>query len=149
MINIKDFDPNNITISHIKLSCKYHAKTFFSTKLVIWHHSVKLLFINIQMDILKKRNGNKYLAIIPTYEWTSTIKVLVEKWIKIKYLIRSISHYFIDLIRTFILLHFFPTFWVFLAFHPWELVSNTYFIILSYYSNDEKYDKKYMKINSI
>ena len=96
MINIKNFDPNNI-----KLDEKSYKKIliyFIGYKMIKDSKCIKIYSVNRLYLIFNKVNGyfekvnrNKYLTQVPTNESKEKIKRYEELWSKPRDLIRSIT----------------------------------------------------------
>ena len=95
MINIKDFDPNNITID--KKSYKniliYYIE-YVTIKKDLKNVSVNPLYVIFGKinGYFEDINGDKYLMLLSTNESKEKIKKYEELSIKIRYLIRSITN---------------------------------------------------------
>ena len=96
IINIKDFDPNNIKIDEksFKNIVSYYI-TYVKIENSKW---VKTNSVNHLYLILKKINGyfeeiygNKYFTLVPTNERKEKTKKYEELWIKIRDLIKLIT----------------------------------------------------------
>ena len=96
MINIKNFDPNNIKIdekSYKNILIYYIGYVKIKDSKYVEINSVNplyLIFIKVN-GCFEEINGNKYLTLVPTNESKEKIKKYEELWIKIRDLIRSIT----------------------------------------------------------
>ena len=96
IINIKDFDPNNIKIDEKSYK---HILIYYIGYVTIKHwkyvkvNSVNPLYLifNKVNGYFEEINGNKYLTLVPTNESKEKIKKYEELWIKIRDLTRSIT----------------------------------------------------------
>ena len=95
IINIKNFDPNNIKID--EKSYKNVLIYYIGYMTVKDSKYIKINSVNPLYLVINKVNGyseeineNKYLALVPTNESKEKIKKYEELWIKIRDLIRSI-----------------------------------------------------------
>ena len=92
IINIKNFDPNNIKID--KKSCKnifiyYIGYLTKDSKYVKINNVNPLYLIFIKVDgYFEETNGNTYLTIVPTNESKEKRKKYEELWSKLRDLIR-------------------------------------------------------------
>ena len=96
IINIKDFDPNNIKID--KKSYKNILIYYIGYVMIKDSKYIKINSVNPLYLIFDKLNGyfeeinvNKYLRLVPTNEGKEKIKRSEELWNKIRELIRSIT----------------------------------------------------------
>ena len=94
IINIENFDPNDITID--KKSYKnilFYYIGYVTIKEYIKIYSVNPLYLIFRYvnGYFEEINGNKYLTLVPTNESKEKIKKYEELWIKIRDLIRSIT----------------------------------------------------------
>ena len=96
IINVKNFDPNNIKI--VKKSYKniliYYIRyvTIKNSKYVKINSVTPLyLIFNKVNGYFEKINKSKYLTLVPTNESKEIIKKYEELWRKIRYLTRSIT----------------------------------------------------------
>ena len=95
IINIKNFDPNNIKID--EKSYKNVLIYYIGYMTVKDSKYIKINSVNPLYLVINKVNGyseeineNKYLTLVPTNESKEKIKKYEELWIKIRDLIRSI-----------------------------------------------------------
>ena len=94
IINIKDFDPNNIKIdekSYKNILIYYIGYVTIKKDLKIYNvNTLYLVFGNVN-GYFDEINENKYQTLIPTNQSKEKIKNYEELWIKIRDLIRSIT----------------------------------------------------------
>ena len=96
IINIKDFDPNNIKIDEMSYK---NILTYYITYVKIENSKcVKInsanhlyLLFKKKFESLEEIDGNKYLTLIPTNERKEKTKKYEELWIKIRDLIWLIT----------------------------------------------------------
>ena len=96
IINIKDFDPNNIKIdekSYKNILIYYIAYVAIKDSKYGKIRSVNPLYIifNRMNGCFEEINGNKYLTLVPTNESKEKIKKYEGLWIKIRDLIRPVT----------------------------------------------------------
>ena len=96
IINIKNFDPNNIKIdekSYKNILIYYIGYVTIKDSKYIKINSVNPLYLifNKVNGYFEEINGNKYLTLVPTNESKEKIKKYEELWSKIRDLIRSIT----------------------------------------------------------
>ena len=94
IINIENFDPNDITIekkSHKNILIYYIG--YVTIKEYIKNYSVIHLYLIFRYvnGYFEEINGNKYLTLVPTNESKEKNKKCEELHIKIKDLIRSVT----------------------------------------------------------
>ena len=94
IISIENFDPNNIKIdekSYKDFLIYYIGYVTIKEYVKIYSvNTLYLIFRNVY-KYFEKINGNKYLTLVPTNESKEKNKKYEELWIKIRYLIRSIT----------------------------------------------------------
>ena len=95
IINIKNFDPNNIKIdekSYKNIFIYYIAYVTIKGLKYIKTNSVNPLYLmfNKMNGYFEEDNGNKYLTLGPTNESKEKVKKY-EDWIKIRDLLRSVT----------------------------------------------------------
>ena len=96
IINIKNFDPNNIKIdekSNKNIFIYYIGYVTIKDWKYIKIYSVNPLYLifNKVNGYFEEINGNKYLMLVPTNESKEKIKKYEELWSKIRDFIRSIT----------------------------------------------------------
>ena len=94
IINIENFDPNNIKIdekSYKNILIYYIG--YLTVKEYVKTYSVNPLYLIFRYvnGYFKEINGNKYLTLVPTNKSKEKIKKYEELWVKIRDLIRSIT----------------------------------------------------------
>ena len=96
LINIKNFDPNNIKIhekSHKNILIYFIGCVTIKDSKYVKINSVNplyFIFVKVNNDF-EEINRNKYLTLVPTNESKEKTKKYEELWTKIKDLIRSIT----------------------------------------------------------
>ena len=95
-VNIKEFDPNNIKLD--QKSYKYILIYYIAYVTIKDSKYVKIYRVNPLYLMSKRINGcfeeinrNKYLTQVPTNESEKKLKKYKKLWIKIRYLIRSLT----------------------------------------------------------
>ena len=96
IINIKNFDPNNIKIEgksykNILIYCIAYVMIKDSKYVKINSVNPLYLIFNKMNGYFAEINENKYLISVPTNESKEKLKKYEELWIKIRDLIRSIT----------------------------------------------------------
>ena len=96
IINMKEFDPNNIKLdekSYKNILIYYIAYTTIKDSEYVKIISVNRLYLmfNRISGYFEEINGNKYLTLVATKESEEKIKKYKELWIKIRDLIRSVT----------------------------------------------------------
>ena len=96
IINIKEFDPNNIKLdekSYKNILIYYTAYVTIKDSKYVKINSVNPLYLMINRinGYFEEINRNKYLTLVPTNEIKEKIKKYGELWIKIRDLIRSVT----------------------------------------------------------
>ena len=94
IINIKNFDANNIKIdekSYILIYYIGYVRIKDSENIKINSVNMLNLIINKVNGYFEKINGNKYLTLVPTNESQEKIKRFEEMWSKIRDLIKSVT----------------------------------------------------------
>ena len=90
MINIKNFDPNNIKLdekSYKNILIYYIGYVMIKDLKYVKIYSVNplyLIFIKVN-GYFEEINGNKYLMLVPTNERKDKIKKYGKQWIKIRF----------------------------------------------------------------
>ena len=90
MINIKNFDPNNIKLdekSYKNILIYYIGYVMIKDLKYVKIYSVNplyLIFIKVN-GYFEEINGNKYLMLVPTNERKYKIKKYGKQWIKIRF----------------------------------------------------------------
>ena len=94
IINIKNFDANNIKIdekSYVLIYYIGYVRIKDSQYIKINSVNMLNLIINKVNGYFEKINGNKYLTLVPTNESQEKIKRFEEMWSKIRDLIKSVT----------------------------------------------------------
>ena len=94
IINIKDFDPNNIKIdekSNKNIIIYYIGYVTLKKDLKIYKVNPLYLMFNKMNGCFEEINGNKYLTLIPTNESEGKIKKYEEQWIKTSDYVKSVT----------------------------------------------------------
>ena len=96
IINIKNFDPNNIKTdekSYKNILIYYIGYVTIKDSKYVKINSVNPLYLIFSKvnGYFGEINGNKYLTLVPTNESKEKLKEYEELWIKIRDLIRSIT----------------------------------------------------------
>ena len=89
MINIKNFDPNNIKVDeklYENIFIYYIAYVTIADSKYVKFNSVNTFYLTfIKMKwYFEEINGNKYLMVVPTNESKEKIKIYEELWSKIR-----------------------------------------------------------------
>ena len=104
MINIKNFDPNNIKlveksykniliyyIRYVTIKGSIYAKIYCVNFCTIFVPNIVYHIFNKVNGYFEENNGNKCLTLVPTTESNEEIEKYEELWIKIRDLIESIT----------------------------------------------------------
>ena len=96
IINIENFDPNNIKIDeksykNIHISYIGYVKIKDSKYAEIYSVNLRYLIFKNVCGCFEKINKSKYLTLVPTNKSQEKIKKYKEMWSKIRDLIRSIT----------------------------------------------------------
>ena len=107
MINIKDFDPNNIKTdekSEKNILIYYSGYVTIKDSKYVKIYSVNLLYLtfNKANGNSEEINGNKYLTLVPTNESKKRNRKYEELWSKTRDLIRSITKISDDYVEKYV-----------------------------------------------
>ena len=96
IVNIKDFDPNNIKIDeklYKNILIYYIAYVTVKKLKYVKINSVNPLYLmlNKMNRYFEENDGNKYITLVPTNESKEKIKKYKELWIKFRDLVRSVT----------------------------------------------------------